>query len=89
MKLISEGFVLGIIFTSSLTISLFFLKFWVRTRDLLFLAFAFAFFLEAAERLSLLFIRLPNIPSDLYYFVRMTGYIFIIAAVLKKNYEKP
>ncbi len=41
-----EAFLLGVIATSSLTAGVFFLKFWRKTRDSLFLAFGLAFFVE-------------------------------------------
>ena len=88
MKQMTEGFVVGIIFTTSLTASLFFLKFWRRTRDVLFLAFSIAFLLEAGNRVSLLFNNTPNESSPWYYATRMFAFLLIVASVLKNNYCK-
>lgn len=87
MKTLTEGFLIGVIFTASLTASLFFLKFWKRTRDILFLAFAFAFLMESCNRLSLLFNSTPNESSPWYYITRMIAFLIIIAAILKNNYS--
>ena len=47
-----EGFLLGVIVTASLTSGLYFLKFWKRTGDQLFLAFAAAFLIEGLNRIG-------------------------------------
>lgn len=86
MKTMTEGFLVGVIFTASLTASLFFLKFWKRTHNLLFMAFSFAFLMEACNRLSLLFNSTPNESSPWYYITRMVAFLIIIAAILKNNY---
>jgi hypothetical protein len=81
-----EGFLLGSIATASFSAALFFLKFWRKTRDLLFLAFAVAFFLEGANRSALLLANQPNEASVWYYVVRSLSYLLILAAILWKNY---
>lgn len=81
------GFLLGVIATSSFTAGLFFLKFWRRTHDLLFLAFAIAFLIEGANRTALLFVANPNEGSPAIYIVRLCAFLLILAAILKKNYE--
>jgi uncharacterized membrane protein HdeD (DUF308 family) len=81
-----EVFLLGVISASSLTASLFFVKFWRSTRDALFLAFAIFFFTEAAIRVALLFFARPNEGSPWIYLVRLFAVVFILAAILKKNY---
>lgn len=88
MTPMTEGFLVGVIFTTSLTASLFFLKFWKRTRDLLFLAFALAFFVEASARVSLLFTDKPNESGPWYYIVRMLAFLLIVVAIIKNNYRK-
>jgi len=83
-----EGFLLGVIATASLTAGLFFLKFWRRSRDVLFLAFAAAFIIEAFNRASLLFMAHPSEAVTWYYIVRLVAFLIILAGILKKNYEK-
>jgi uncharacterized membrane protein HdeD (DUF308 family) len=81
------GFLLGMIATSSFTAGLLFLKFWKRTHDSLFLAFAVAFLIEGANRTAFLFIDKPNEGSPAIYIVRLCAFLLILAAILKKNYE--
>lgn len=88
MRPVTEGFVMGVIFTASITSSLFFLKFWRRTQDPLFLAFSVAFLLESSLRLSLLFNDTPNESGPWYYFTRMFAFLLIIVAILRKNYGR-
>ncbi|HEX4003815.1 MAG TPA: DUF5985 family protein [Candidatus Acidoferrales bacterium] len=81
-----EGFLLGVIATASMTAALFFLKFWRSTRDVLFLAFAAFFFIQALDRIALLFFQKPNEGSPWIYLVRLVALLLIVAAILKKNY---
>lgn len=83
-----EGFLLGIIFTTSLTAGLFFLKFWRGTRDRLFLAFGAAFVIEAFNRVSFLFAERPNEGSPIIYVVRLMAFLLILAAIISKNREQ-
>lgn len=82
------GFLLGIIATSSLTAGMFFLKFWRRTQDGLFLAFGAAFLIDAFDRVTLLFSEHPNEASPLYYVVRLFAFLLILGGILRKNYGK-
>ena len=81
-----EGFLLGVIATSSLTAGVFFLKFWRRTRDSLFLAFAVAFLIEGVNRTAVLFVANPNEGSPAIHIVRLFAFLLILAAILKKNF---
>lgn len=80
-----EGFLLGIIVTASLASGAYFLKFWRRTRDPLFLAFGLAFTIEGCNRLGFLFVPKPNEGSPAIYVVRLLAFLLIIAAILWKN----
>lgn len=73
---------------------LFFLRFWARTRDRLFAAFAIAFWVLMFERLLLVFWSVPpaigNPPADeeflpYIYTVRLVAFLLIIWAVIDKN----
>ena len=81
-----QGFMLGVIATSSLTAGVFFLKFWRRTHDSLFLAFAVAFLIEGVNRTALLFVAKPNEASPAVYIVRLFAFLLILAAILRKNF---
>lgn len=87
-ELLIEGFLLGAIATASFTAGLFFLKFWRRTRDVLFLAFGVAFIIEGLNRVSLLFTPQPNEASSWYHLVRLFAFLLILAGILKKNYGR-
>jgi hypothetical protein len=80
-----EGYSIGIIATLSLVAAMFFLRFWRKTGDFLFIAFAIMF---AAEALTQTIIALKGIPETGYswvYLERLFEYLFILAAILMKN----
>jgi len=80
-----EGFLLGVIVTCSFVAAGFFAKFWLATRDLLFLGFAAAFFLEGLNRIAFLFLDKPNLGDEAIYIVRLLSYLLILAAIANKN----
>jgi hypothetical protein len=80
-----EGFLLGVIVTSSIVAGAFLLKFWRQTRDPLFLAFAAAFLIEGANRVGFLLVDDPHGGSALIYTVRLLSYLLILAAIAYKN----
>jgi hypothetical protein len=81
-----EGFLLGIIVTASFVAAAFFWKFWRQTRDVLFLSFAAAFMIEGINRISFLFIDLPNEGRPAIYAVRLVAFLLILAAIVRKNW---
>ncbi|HEX5431632.1 MAG TPA: DUF5985 family protein [Bryobacteraceae bacterium] len=82
-----EGFLLGVIASTSIIAGLFFLKFWKDTRDVFFLAFAAAFLIEGLNHIGFLVVAHPNEGSPWIYIVRLFAFLLILAAILKKNYE--
>lgn len=80
-----EGFLLGIIVTTSFAAGLFFLRFWRDTRDSLFLAFALAFFIEALNRILQLFSTQSDEGSPWVCLIRSFAFLIIIAGILNKN----
>ncbi len=80
-----EGFLLGVIVTASLAASSFFLRYWRRTRDSLFLAFGAAFLIEGINRVFFLFIDRPDEGSPWIYTVRLLAFLLILAAIVSKN----
>jgi Family of unknown function (DUF5985) len=80
-----EGFLLGVVVTSSIVAAAFFYRFWRRTQDRLFLAFAAAFLIEGLNRLSFLFIQSPNEGSPAIYLVRLLAFLIIVMAIVAKN----
>ena len=83
-----EGFLLGIIASSSVMAGIFFLKFWRHTGDFLFIAFAIAFIIEGLSRASVLLLAKPNEGSPWIYLVRLLASLLILVAILRKNYSR-
>jgi hypothetical protein len=84
-----EGFLLGVIVTCSLVAAGYFARFWLATRDPLFLGFAAAFALEGLNRIAFLFLENPNAGDEVIYSVRLLSYLLILAAIANKNRAKP
>jgi hypothetical protein len=82
-------FTAGLITMGFFVASLFFIKFWRRTRDILFLAFAAAFFLLAANQALTVLIDIPRDEQSYLYILRLTAFAIIIVAIIQKNYKRP
>jgi uncharacterized membrane protein HdeD (DUF308 family) len=80
-----EGFLLGVIATSSLVAGIFFLRFWKDTRDSLFLAFALAFLIEGVNRSFRIFFAHPSEASPWVFLVRACAFLIILAGIVNKN----
>jgi hypothetical protein len=75
----------GALVFSYLVAGAFFLRFWRRMRDRLFLHFAFAFWLFALDQLA---ISIPNVVTETEgyeYLLRVLGFVLIIVAIVEKN----
>lgn len=80
-----EGFLLGIIASTSIFAGIFFLRFWRDTRDSLFLAFALAFLIEGVNRSFRIFFAHPNEASPWVFVVRAFAFLIILAGIVNKN----
>lgn len=80
-----ELFVGGMITGGYLVIALFFMKFWARNRDLLFIAFAAAFFLLAANQFVLGIGDVPEEQESWAFLLRIAAFVLIALAVIYKN----
>ncbi|UUX94756.1 DUF5985 family protein [Aquabacterium sp. J223] len=76
---------LGAIATASATAGLFFLRYWLSTRDRFFLLFAASFFIEAANRVEMAFSPGMHEAEPLNYAVRLLAYALILLAIWDKN----
>jgi hypothetical protein len=76
---------LGAIAMASLTVGLFFVKFWRKTRDRFFLFFATAFGLEAINRALLGSYQESSEHEPVFYLIRLISFLLILAAVVDKN----
>ena len=65
--------------------ALFFARFWRRTRDGLFLAFAVAFMLLGLNQALLVLSGIPVEERSPLYLIRLTAFLIIIVAILRKN----
>jgi len=65
--------------------AVFFLRFWRRTADRLFLAFAVAFALFALNQALVSLLEVDSEPESLLYALRVLGFILILAAIVDKN----
>jgi uncharacterized membrane protein HdeD (DUF308 family) len=79
-----QPFMTGILVTASGVAGLFFLKFWRRTRDRLFLIFAVAFWMLGINWLALAFTTRDEAQTP-WYIVRLAAFLLILAAVIDKN----
>jgi hypothetical protein len=64
---------------------LFFLRFWRRTRDQLFLAFALAFTLLGLGQSILALGNIPTEERGSIYLLRLLAFALILIAILRKN----
>jgi hypothetical protein len=78
-------FLSGAVSALFLVAGLFFLRFWKRTRDGLFLAFALAFFLLGIGQGLLTLAVIPDEERSLLYLIRLAAFALILAAIIRKN----
>jgi uncharacterized protein DUF5985 len=64
---------------------LFFLRFWKRTRESLFLAFAFAFWLLGLAQALLSFTDIPVEERSWLYLLRLAAFSLILLSIWRKN----
>ena len=65
--------------------ALFFLKFWKRTREELFLAFALAFLLLGIGQTVLALADIPTEERGSLYLLRLFAFLLILVAIYRKN----
>ena len=64
---------------------LFFLRFWSRTRDRLFLMFAVAFWLLSVQRIATVVTASWLEDSTSLYVLRLVAFLIILVAIIDKN----
>jgi uncharacterized membrane protein HdeD (DUF308 family) len=64
---------------------LFFLRFWARSRDTLFMYFAVAFWILAVQRLAVSFENEQQEDKVIFYVLRLLAFVLIIVAIWQKN----
>jgi len=78
-------FASGMITAGHLVAGLFFLKFWARNRDSLFVAFAVAFWLLAINQFLLATGQVPREEQSWIYLLRLLAFSLIAVAIVQKN----
>ena len=79
------AFLSGAITMGALVAGLFFLRFWRKTGDRFFLAFAVAFFLLALNQALALWIGGADERAGYTYLLRVVAFLLILAAIIDKN----
>jgi Family of unknown function (DUF5985) len=82
-------FLSGAIAFGFLVAALFFLRFWKRTDDNLFLAFASAFALLGIGQALQALANIPQEEREYIYLIRLAAFLIILAAIFRKNRSTP
>lgn len=85
----SADFFSGMIATGFAVCAVFFLRFWRRTRDSLFLVFSIAFLLLALNQALTTLLGLPLEERSWLYLLRLAAFLIIIVAIVRKNMGRP
>jgi hypothetical protein len=80
-----NGFIQGATMMGSAAIALFFLRFWRKTSDRLFAAFAVAFGLMAVRRVLQSLFRVASEHVHYFYVLQLLAYAVIVYAIIDKN----
>ena len=75
----------GVLIAEYATIALFFLRFWAKSRDRLFLMFSSAFVLLAVQRLAIALTREIFEHQAALYLLRLAAFVVIIVAIIDRN----
>lgn len=78
-------FLAGIATCASWGIAIFFLRFWIDTRDRFFVLFAAAFLILSVNWLLVAVLQPASEVRPFFYMLRLTAFLLIIAAVIDKN----
>ena len=80
-----KDFISGATAMGYLVVGLYFLKFWKRTRDGLFITLAVAFWLLALNSVAFTFSGSATLEKSWIYILRLAAFTLIIVAILRKN----
>lgn len=79
-------FLSGCVTMGFLTCALFFLRFWSRTRDPIFMSFSVAFGLLSVAQALLSLTGIPLEERSYLYLLRLAAFLLIILAIWRKNW---
>jgi hypothetical protein len=85
MNAVLINYLAGAVTLGFLVSAAFFLRFWRRTRDRLFLAFGSAFVLLALNQALAAFLGASDELTPYTYVLRVLGFILILFAIVDKN----
>jgi hypothetical protein len=78
-------FLSGAVMLAYVVGSLYFVQFWKRTADRLFLAFALAFALLALNQVGVFLMGVEDERYNYVYILRVLGFVLILLAIVDKN----
>lgn len=78
-------FLSGAVASGFLVCALFFMRFWRRTRDELFLAFALSFLLLGVGQAIIALADIPTEERGSIYLIRLAAFLLILVAIARKN----
>jgi hypothetical protein len=81
----ASSVLMGAVAMASFVATLFFLRFWQQTRDVLFLLFAIAFGVDAVTRFLLGAIHPADETEPLFYTARFITFMLIVVGIFLKN----
>ena len=81
-------FIFGMVTMGYIVAGLFFIKFWTRGCDPLFIIFASAFWLLAASQILLAILEVPREEQGWVYILRLSAFALIIVAIVHKNISR-
>ena len=85
MAITLYDFLSGAVSLGFFVCALFFLRFWRRTKDGLFMAFALAFSLLGLGQAILALANIPTEERGSIYLIRLAAFALILIAVVRKN----
>ena len=85
MDMTLNDFLSGAVVFGFLVCGLFFLRYWHRSRDELFLTFALAFALLGIGQAILALANIPTEERYSIYLIRLLAFVLILFAIFRKN----
>jgi peptidoglycan/LPS O-acetylase OafA/YrhL len=81
------AFLSGVLTLGYIILGMFFLKFWKRTRDSLFIMFAWAFWLMATNQFAISVSGSYDLDVQWTYILRLLAFVLITLGIVRKNVE--
>ena len=81
-------FLYGMVTMGYIVAGLFFMKFWSRSRDPLFIIFALAFWILAASQTLLAIFDFPREEQGWVFIFRLLAFALIIIGIIQKNVSR-